>query len=97
MHTVAVGGGASALAVDERGGRVFVASTDAAGPTGSPIGTGSVSILNARDGAMLHSIGVAVTPSALAFDERRGVSSSPAAARPTQRAAAMCCCSLAGA
>lgn len=73
IYTVAVGGGASALAVDERSGRVFVAGTDAAGPTGSPIGAGSVSVFSARDGTLLRSTEVGVTPSALALDARGGL------------------------
>src|SRR5205823_1761384 len=56
LRTVAVGVGPSAIAVDERRGRVFVANTS----------SNSVSVLDARGGALLRTVVVGAGPSAAA-------------------------------
>ncbi|HKC72626.1 MAG TPA: hypothetical protein VKF37_00270 [Chloroflexota bacterium] len=62
LHTVAVGVGPRAIAVDERRGRVFVANTR----------SNSVSVLDAGSGALLRTVVVGAGPSAAAVDERIG-------------------------
>ena len=62
VHTIAVGRMPSALAVDTRRGRVFVANE----------GANSVSVLDVRTGAVLATTGVGLAPTALAVDETAG-------------------------
>jgi DNA-binding beta-propeller fold protein YncE len=69
---LAAGGAASAVAVDAGRGRVFVAHTGAVDMDGTPAGTGSVSILDARSGSVLRDIPVGVAPVAVAVDDRTG-------------------------
>jgi YVTN family beta-propeller protein len=72
VHSVTVGMLPMAVAVDERSGRVFVASK---GPLDSnlvPLGNGTVTVLDEHSGAVLHSIGVGTYPTAIAVDERAG-------------------------
>jgi YVTN family beta-propeller protein len=62
LHTVSVGIGASALAVDARSGYAFVANS----------GDGTLSVLDARSGIVVHTVAVGLHPSALAVDARSG-------------------------
>ena len=62
LHTVSVGIGASALAVDARSGYAFVANS----------GDATVSMLDARTGTVVHTIAVGLHPDALAVDARSG-------------------------
>jgi YVTN family beta-propeller protein len=62
VRTIAVGRMPSAMAVDTRRGRVFVANE----------GANSVSMLDARTGAVLATTGVGLAPTALAVDETAG-------------------------
>jgi YVTN family beta-propeller protein len=76
MRTVPVGTGANALAVDERTERVFVTvsgplSTLPDGYPGNPIGLGTVRVLDARNGTLVHTTTVGLLPYAVAIDERK--------------------------
>lgn len=62
QRTVTVGAGPGTLALDARGGRVFVTNGSA----------GTLSVLDAHDGTLLHTVTVGGEPSAVAVDERRG-------------------------
>jgi YVTN family beta-propeller protein len=62
LRTTPLGGGPSALAVDERTARVFVANSN----------DGTVSALDAHNGTLLRTITIGDQPTALAVDERRG-------------------------
>ena len=64
VRTVPMPGLPSALSVDESMGRIMVASVDRAG------NSGTVSLLNAADGTIVHSTVVGVAPVAVAIDER---------------------------
>jgi YVTN family beta-propeller protein len=71
VNTLTLPSGPRALAVDERQGHVFVAAltqTDYMG--GTPIGPGSVSVLDARDGTLLNAIPVGFAPYTLTVDAR---------------------------
>jgi YVTN family beta-propeller protein len=74
LHTVEVGNYPNAMAVDEHNTRVFVATVGAIDPMlqNMPMGSGSVSVLDARSGRLLRTIPVGVAPSAIAVDERAG-------------------------
>jgi len=72
LRGVTVGMLPVAVAVDARSGRVFVANK---GPVDSnlvPLGNGTVSVLDARSGAVLRTVPVGTYPAALAVDERAG-------------------------
>src|SRR5207245_2385803 len=62
VQTVAVGRGPSALAVDQRSNRVFVANFFG----------NSVNVLDARSGTVLRTISVGKSPSDVAVDARTG-------------------------
>jgi YVTN family beta-propeller protein len=62
LHTVSVGIGASALAVDARSGYAFVANS----------GDGTMSVLDARTGTVVHNVNLRLHPAALAVDARSG-------------------------
>src|SRR5919202_3947952 len=62
VRTIAVGHMPSAMAVDTRRGRVFVANE----------GANSVSVLDVRTGAVLATTDVGLAPTALAVDETAG-------------------------
>lgn len=72
LRTVAGTAGADALVVDEQAGRIYLAATDAAGPTGASTGTGSISMLDARSGAVLGTVALPVAPYAMALAGRGG-------------------------
>jgi YVTN family beta-propeller protein len=59
----------TALAVDERLGRVFVACLDQDNVHGLGVGAGAVSVLDATSGALLTTLPVGRGPSAVAVDE----------------------------
>jgi YVTN family beta-propeller protein len=62
VRTVAVGLDPTAVAVDARRGRVFVANS----------GSDSVSVLDARSGAVLDTVSLGHSPTAMAVDEANG-------------------------
>jgi DNA-binding beta-propeller fold protein YncE len=62
VHTIAVGLHPSALAVDARSGRVFVARNY----------DGSVSMVDARSGRVLRTMATDLTPWGIAVDQRAG-------------------------
>jgi YVTN family beta-propeller protein len=62
LRTVSVGIGASAIAVDERSGYVFVSNT----------GDATVSMLDARTGTVVQTMAVGRHPGALTVDARHG-------------------------
>ena len=62
VRTVAVGAGASTMAVDERTGRAFVVNTM----------DNSVSVLDARSGAVVRTVAVGALPVDVALDEAGG-------------------------
>ena len=59
----------TALAVDERLGRVFVACLDHDNVHGLGIGAGAVSVLDATSGALLTTVAVGRGPAAIAVDD----------------------------
>jgi DNA-binding beta-propeller fold protein YncE len=72
VRSVTVGMFPTAVAVDARSGRVVVASK---GPVDSnlvPLGNGTVTVLDARSGAVLRTVAVGTFPVAIAVDERAG-------------------------
>jgi YVTN family beta-propeller protein len=74
LRTVALGQRPTALSVDEAAGRVFTlnsARIDPAVPYAASAST-SVSVLDARSGALLRTVVPGALPSALAVDERSG-------------------------
>jgi len=75
LRTVAVGHDPAAIAVDARAGRVFVANLNGSFPLvpqQNLLGPDSVSVLDARDGAVVRTVAVGVDPAAVRVDERTG-------------------------
>ncbi len=72
LRTVTVGPHPFAMAVDGRSGRVFVTSLGAMDAAGYLTGPGSVSVLDARGGALLRTLPVGVEPAVIAVDEHAG-------------------------
>jgi DNA-binding beta-propeller fold protein YncE len=72
LRAIAVGVNPGAVAVDAQRGRVFVANTGDVDDTGSPLGPGSVSVVDARRGTVVQTVAVGVDPQAMAVDERSG-------------------------
>jgi DNA-binding beta-propeller fold protein YncE len=71
LHTVALPYAPGALAVDAQDGRVFVSSLGLTNPSAPQrTRTGTVSMLDARTGALLHSSTVGAAPGPLAVDAR---------------------------
>jgi YVTN family beta-propeller protein len=72
QRTVATGGPASAVAIDSRRGRIYVAHADLPYSRGVHSGPGTVSVLDARTGAILRTLPVGIAPTSLAIDESTG-------------------------
>jgi len=72
IRTIAVGVGLAGVAVDERTNRAFVTYTGIAKPDGTPTGPGSVSVLNARSGALLTTVRVGLQHGAIGVDGSTG-------------------------
>lgn len=74
LRTLAIGKNPSSIAVDERRGLVYVASTGPVDPNRAdqPTGPGALSILDARDGALLRTVPAGVSPVVAAVDEGQG-------------------------
>src|SRR5205085_238069 len=79
LSTLATGRDPLALAVDERTGHVFVANNDlglqdqlSLALNCCPRGKGSVTVLDARSGAIQRTVRVGLSPLAIAVDERVG-------------------------
>lgn len=72
LGVVAVGPGPRVMATDGRGGRVLVANEGVTDSMGSPIGRGSVSVLDGQSGTVVRTIAVDASPMAVAVDEQSG-------------------------
>lgn len=72
VRSISVGINASALALDARHGHLLLTSTGAEDPSGGVHGAGTLQLLDAGTGAVLKTISLGVTPSAVAVDERAG-------------------------
>ncbi len=72
VRTTTVGLDPLAVAVDERAARVFVASTGPTDRYANARGAGTVSMLDARSGALLHTAKVGLRPQEMVTDERTG-------------------------
>ncbi len=74
LATVGVGVGPHAVAIDVQRGRVFVVNAGAVdvrpGRQGVVLDAGSVSVLDARSGAVRATLSVGLTPESIAIDER---------------------------
>lgn len=71
VHTTTVRTLPTAVAVDQQDGRVFVVSRGPSDRAGNPLGKGTVSVLDAHNGAVLHTVTVGRWPLAVAVDARR--------------------------
>lgn len=72
LRKIAVAQNPTAAAVDEQSGQIFVASLGAMDPDGNLLGTGTLSVVDARSGLVERTIAVGVAPSAVSVDERTG-------------------------
>lgn len=72
LRTIAVSGAPSALAIDARRQRIFVAQAGAVDNNGRPVGTGAVTIFDARSGVLLRTVPVGAAPDAIAVDQQTG-------------------------
>jgi len=70
LHTITTGPGTTAVAVDTRRGRVFVASTGAITPSGAYAGPGTLTVVDERRGTIMRRVLVNVNPTGLTFDEQ---------------------------
>jgi len=75
IHSVRIAPGTRTAAVDARRGRIYILGSytdaqDSGAP--DPTSPGSVTVLDARDGRVLHTIDVGHAPTALALDPRTG-------------------------
>jgi len=70
LHTITTGPGTTAVAVDTRRGRVFVASTGAITPSGAYAGPGTLTVVDERRGTIVRRVPVNVNPTGLTFDEQ---------------------------
>lgn len=73
MRSVAVGINPLRLAADPRTARVFVVNQGHISAADHPDGAGSVSVLDARTGAVLRTVTLDLNAVAVAVDERRGL------------------------
>jgi len=60
------------LTEDQRNGRAYVVSAGPLYAAGNPQGAGTVYVLDARSGAILHALPAGLLPVAVSVDERRG-------------------------
>ncbi len=72
LRTTTLGIEAGPVAVDEITGYVFVAATGPTKRDGTPRGPGAVSMIDARSGALVHTVAVGLGPTAIAVDGRTG-------------------------
>jgi len=71
LRTIVTGAATTAVAIDSRRGRVYVANAGLVDARGRYAGPGVVSVLDERTGAVLRRFAVAAGPLRLAVDERR--------------------------
>ncbi len=69
--TIPVGWGPKAVAIDEQRGRVVIVNTNI-GDDRAPRGNGTLTVLDARNGAVQRTISAGVAPIAAAVDEQTG-------------------------
>ncbi len=72
VNTVAVGLHPGFPALDTRRGRVFLAAQDSTDGAGRALGVGTMTVLDARTGAVLRTVAVGVNPTGVVVDERTG-------------------------
>jgi YVTN family beta-propeller protein len=72
VQTVYMGKNPVAVAVDGRTGRAFVVVQGGYDLHGNPTGNGSVRVVDTRHGRVLRTVGVGLSPSVVAVDERTG-------------------------
>ena len=72
LHTVTVGRFPQAVAIDATTRRIFVANVGAYNYSSTPVGHGTVSMLDARSGVVLHTATVGTDPGAIAIDTATG-------------------------
>ncbi len=72
LRVAAVGGVASAVALDAPRHRVYIASIDGVDANGVPAGPGRVTVLDERSGAVLRVVDAGMTPRALGVDTGTG-------------------------
>ncbi len=72
LRLIGVGVAPGAVAVDGRSGRVFVANAGPVDRLGNASEPGTVSVLDARSGAVLRTVTVGLDPDSIAVDERAG-------------------------
>ncbi len=72
LRTIAVAGTASAVAVDTRHHRLYVASINGRDANGAPAGPGRVMALDERSGTILRTVDAGMSPRGLAVDAGTG-------------------------
>lgn len=73
LSTAIVGSHPLRLSVDPQTARVFVVNQGSTSPADRPTGAGSVTMLDARTGAVLRTVILDIDAVAMALDERRGL------------------------
>jgi len=74
LRTITAGAdcGATGLAVDARAGRIYVPCVMYADQYGTPLGPGTVEVLDVSNGALLSTVTVGSGPDGIAIDDRSG-------------------------
>jgi len=72
LRTIGVAGAASAVAVDPRRQRLYVASINGRDANGAPAGPGRVTVIDERTGVILRAVDAGMSPRGLAVDTGTG-------------------------